>query len=88
MTKSKPDGKRTLILALILALGGCNSVGVDAFGRPIKIAPSTFCQVYQPVRGGADADFWDRLEGLYPEQAATIRGNNLAYIRLCTGEGP
>lgn len=86
MRKSKPVAARMTMLAAILMLAGCSSVGIDPFGRPIVVRASTFCEVYEPVRAGDAAGFWDALEAEFPEQSAVIRGNNLAWTNLCDAE--
>lgn len=79
MRKSRPALTLTLTLAATLTLAGCSSLG----GGKITVAPSTFCAIYKPVRAGDALTFWDDIDKRYPEQSATIRGNNLAWQRIC-----
>ena len=73
-------------------LGGCetfkNLIGMS----PAEIAPSTFCQSYEPItspfaRGTPEADaWWDAMpEKVGAINDARIRGNNEAYTVTCGG---
>ncbi len=63
MRNSKRLSGLATLLSGILTLAGCESLGL--FARDYDIAPSTFCQIYRPVRppeqfdGGESDAWWD-----------------------------
>ena len=84
-----------IVLAMTLTLGGCETISA-LLGKappPAQIAPSTFCEIYEPVEAPYEKtspqfhEWWDRLEAhIGQEMSARIRGSNAAYVEICITE--
>lgn len=71
-------------------LASCETFKDLIGANPAELKPSTFCEIYAPVRAPGERDspewrgFWDYLANQYPEQSKTIRGNNAVYVENCS----
>jgi len=88
-----------IALGAILASANCSALtgarGILSGGASAP-GPSTFCDIYRPVRapGGPGtqdhAAFWAELKRVFPQAYQTIVGNNAAFVVVCpsTEESP
>lgn len=81
-----------MMLAIIPMLAGCETLSQFFGSKPAEIRPSTWCEIYQPVRAPFDRieqraawdSWWDDLPAaIGAAPAETIRLNNAAYQELC-----
>ena len=91
MKKSRALQRLTILLTATQMLVACEHFPLISTPAdpPVVIAPSTFCQIYIPIRGpGAPgspewSQFWDELQAEYPAQYDAIRKNNVVWQQNC-----